>query len=63
MNGSVRDAAFSSDGNTLYTIGGDGRVWIWDMATRRCRHQHIDVGTLHGTAISVSKDGRYYSTG
>lgn len=63
MNGAVRAAAFSSDGSKMFSFGGDGEVYIWDMKSKRCKHKFRDEGCLKGTCIDVSKDGRYVACG
>ena len=35
----VYDAAFSPDGKTFATAGADGRVFVWDTASRTVRHR------------------------
>eukprot|EP00455_Lapot_gusevi_P020805 TRINITY_DN2198_c0_g1_i1.p1 TRINITY_DN2198_c0_g1~~TRINITY_DN2198_c0_g1_i1.p1 ORF type:complete len:527 (+),score=88.25 TRINITY_DN2198_c0_g1_i1:51-1631(+) len=63
MNGTVRAAAFNSDSTQLYSTGGDGEVYVWDMRTLRCMHRFVDDGCVHGSAISVSPDNSYLATG
>eukprot|EP01083_Nonionella_stella_P131324 398923_1 len=63
MNGSVRALSFSADGAEMYSLGGDGEVYIWDMEKLECIHRHRDHGCVNGTAIAVSPCGKYYATG
>ena len=63
MDLQVRAAAFSSDSQRLYTTGGDGEVYIWDMRSRRCAVKHRDEGSVGGTAIAASTCGSYYAVG
>lgn len=42
---------------------GDGQLYVWDVASRKCLTRHDDVGCVHGTALAVSSDGNYYATG
>eukprot|EP00743_Colponemidia_sp_Colp-15_P006032 GILK01006482.1.p1 GENE.GILK01006482.1~~GILK01006482.1.p1 ORF type:complete len:523 (+),score=94.01 GILK01006482.1:41-1570(+) len=63
MNGTARTAAFSPDGNILYSSGGDGEIYHWDLRTRTCIHRHTDEGCLKATALTVSPDGRYLASG
>eukprot|EP00794_Sanderia_malayensis_P007312 gene7313-8130_t len=63
MNGSVKAVAFSNDGSHLFSFGGDGEVYIWDMKSKRCKHKFRDEGCLKGTCIDVSKDGRFVACG
>jgi U3 small nucleolar RNA-associated protein 18 len=66
MNGTIRAAAFvPGDSNSLYTTGGDGEVYRWDLASRvvvgqaapapayGCSLRFRDEGNLGGTAIAV----------
>ena len=34
MNGAVRCATFSADGNQLYSSGSDGVLYLWDLRTQ-----------------------------
>lgn len=56
INGSVRCAAFSKDGNELVASGSDGDVYRFDIGTRRCisRFQNED-GTI-SSSLSLSSD-------
>ncbi|KAI9188288.1 U3 snoRNP protein [Blastocladiella emersonii ATCC 22665] len=62
MNGSLRSVAWADD-NTLSSIGGDGVVYVWDVAARRCIAKWGDVGGFKNTAIAVSRDANYLATG
>lgn len=64
MNGTVRSGTFSAgDANELYTSGGDGCVYVWDLRMQRCRHRFIDEGSLNGTSIAASPNGQMVATG
>lgn len=63
MNGTARSGAFSSDGRELYTAGGDGIVYVWDVRQRTCRARFVDEGALRGTALAVTQDGGLLATG
>ncbi|KAJ3131330.1 U3 snoRNP protein [Physocladia obscura] len=63
MNGSVRAIDFSKDGRWLYSIGGDGEVYQWDLNTRQCVHRFFDEGALKVNAIAVSPDNSFIATG
>lgn len=53
----ARQVRFSPDGRRLYTAGEDGRLLLWDVATRR-RLATRSVGESWVTALAVSRDGR-----
>lgn len=63
MNGTSRAVCFSPSGDIMYSYGGDGQVYVWDMKTRDCVHRFIDEGSIHGTAIAASADGSYLACG
>ncbi|RMZ57213.1 hypothetical protein APUTEX25_004047 [Auxenochlorella protothecoides] len=63
MNGSARSGAFSSDGMELYTSGGDGAVYIWDLRQRSCRARFVDEGSLRGTSLALSPDDSLLAAG
>ncbi|KAF8072604.1 U3 small nucleolar RNA-associated-like protein [Scenedesmus sp. PABB004] len=63
MNGSARAAAFSADGATLVTAGGDGVLYTWDMRSQRCLQRQRDEGALDCASLALSADGSYLATG
>lgn len=63
MNGSARAAAFSPDGRTLLTGGGDGHVYVWDLRTHRCLEKLVDRGALSIAALAAAPAGRGFATG
>ena len=69
MNGSVRCCSFFGDtyGSAprgLYSAGGDGIVYSWDLRmNNRCVHRHIDEGSLSATALASTADGSTYALG
>jgi U3 small nucleolar RNA-associated protein 18 len=71
MSGSVRGAAFTGDGSTLYSVGSDATVYVWDVRmsggaaglSRACIARHTDEAAVNPTVMSVAPDGRYYATG
>lgn len=63
MNGTARAGAFRGDGLELYTAGGDGTVYVWDVRQRACRARFVDEGSLRGTALAASADGGLLATG
>jgi WD40 repeat protein len=52
----VIGAAFSPDGRTAATVGFEGVVRFWDVATRQCRAA-FDWGLGHGEAVAFAPDG------
>ncbi|XP_059079896.1 U3 small nucleolar RNA-associated protein 18 homolog [Tigriopus californicus] len=63
MNDDVKAMAFSPDGKQLYSHGGSGEVYIWDIGARDCVHRFYDDGCIEGTALAVSPDSRFLATG
>ncbi|XP_020618605.1 U3 small nucleolar RNA-associated protein 18 homolog, partial [Orbicella faveolata] len=63
MNSSVSAVTFNADGSRMFTAGGDGEVYVWDMNTRRCVHKFRDEGCLKSTTLSASRDGQYIACG
>ncbi|KAJ3339745.1 U3 snoRNP protein [Gonapodya sp. JEL0774] len=63
MNGTVAAAEFSADGKRIFSIGGDGVVYAWDVGSRRCIHTFVDEGTIKPTSIAVSPNDQVLATG
>lgn len=63
MNGSVDAVAFNADGSRMFSAGGDGEVYVWNMNTRSCVHKFRDEGCLNSTTLAASADGQYLACG
>ncbi|KNC96269.1 uncharacterized protein SPPG_08420 [Spizellomyces punctatus DAOM BR117] len=63
MNGSVTAIDFSKDGKFLYSFGGDGEVYQWDLGSRKCIHKFYDDGCVKATTLAVSGGDEYLATG
>ncbi|XP_063817325.1 U3 small nucleolar RNA-associated protein 18 homolog [Pseudophryne corroboree] len=63
MNGKSVRAVFSPDSSKIFSNSEDGDVYVWDVKSRQCLNRFIDDGSLFGTSLAVSKDGRYVSCG
>ncbi|KAJ3157588.1 U3 snoRNP protein [Geranomyces michiganensis] len=63
MNGTVKTVDFSADGRSLYSFGGDGEVYNWDLGSRRCVHRFFDEGCVNATALAISGGSGYIATG
>ncbi|OCT62695.1 UTP18 small subunit processome component L homeolog isoform X1 [Xenopus laevis] len=63
MNGKSVKAVFSSDSSKLFSNSDDGFVYVWDVKSRRCLNKFTDDGSICGTSIALSRDGRYVSCG
>lgn len=47
----------------MFSHGGDGEVYVWDLNTRECVHKFIDEGCLVGSALGVSPNGKLLACG
>ncbi|KAJ3074414.1 U3 snoRNP protein [Podochytrium sp. JEL0797] len=63
MNGTCTAFDFSKDGRFLYSVGGDGEVYQWDLATRQCVHRFFDEGAVNVYNLVVSPDNSFIATG
>ncbi|TPX61365.1 hypothetical protein PhCBS80983_g01165 [Powellomyces hirtus] len=63
MNGAVTSIDFSADGRSLYSFGGDGEVYQWDLGSRKCVHRFFDEGCVKATTLAVSGGSGYIATG
>jgi len=54
MNEGAHCATFSSDGNHLYSGGNRGRVYCWDLRTRRLMYHFQDKGSLWTRSLAVA---------
>jgi WD40 repeat protein len=55
----ARQAAFSPDGRLLLSCGEDGRVMLWDFASRR----RLATWNERAEKVALSPDGRWFATG
>ena len=46
----------------LYAIA-DGKVYVWDVPSRRCVHRFTDEGCVIGNRVGVSPNGHYIACG
>lgn len=58
----VNGLAFSPDGHTLYSVGDDGTLRIWDVATGR-ELRSIKAHEGRALSLSLSGDGTRLATG
>ena len=54
--GATNTLAFTPDGRTIATGGGDGTIKLWDVARRSVRHE-LEAGPSSVQALAVSPDG------
>ncbi|KAI8826861.1 WD40-repeat-containing domain protein [Fimicolochytrium jonesii] len=54
MNGRIVAVQFSADGESMYSLGGDGEIYIWNLETRKCTHRFFDEGCVKATCLAVS---------
>lgn len=63
LGGAVASVAFSPDGKTLASATGNGRIWLWSVATRRPVATLTLIPDTHGsvpdtTAVAFSPNGK-----
>jgi U3 small nucleolar RNA-associated protein 18 len=63
MNSMCYDLSFSGDGRFVYSFGGDGDVYQWDLESRSCMAKFYDQGAVKPSAISCSPNDAYLATG
>jgi len=63
MNGTVNSVAFTPDKAFMFSFGGDGEVYKWDLRMRKCVQRFKDEGCVHGLVITVSPNGHYLACG
>jgi len=61
MNGTLRGLSYTPDGKGLYSCGGDGEVYLWDVRSNRCMTKFFDDGCVNGS--SIANCGGYLATG
>jgi len=59
---SVNAVAFSPDGKTLATVGSDGRIRLWYIATRRQLGAPMTADSKSMAAVAFSPDGKILAT-
>eukprot|EP00128_Syssomonas_multiformis_P012547 Colp12_sorted_trinity150504_noHs@11706 len=63
MNNTARTVTFNADGSRMYTAGGDGLVYVWDMNARECVHRFVDEGCINSTSMAWAPNDTYLATG
>ncbi|MFI6056132.1 protein kinase [Streptomyces violascens] len=63
LGGAVASVAFSPDGKTLASATGNGRIWLWSVATRKPVATLTLIPDAHGsvpdtTAVAFSPNGK-----
>jgi U3 small nucleolar RNA-associated protein 18 len=62
MNSGVTAITFGPE-NIMWSLGVDGMVYKWDLSTRACLHTFTDQGSIKGSAIHASPDGKWLAVG
>ena len=57
--GSVKDIAFVSGTNTLYSAGGDGKILKWDIANLDTPFETIIENPFEQRALGITPDGKW----
>lgn len=63
MNDVLTSLEFSPDSSKLFSHGCGGRVYIWDIGTRRCINKFEDEGSITGTSLAMSPNGHFLAAG
>ena len=65
MNTGVAAVAFSTvdSKDILWSLGVDGTVYQWDLESKICFHKFADQGSIRGSALHVSQDGKWMAVG
>ncbi|KAJ1917900.1 U3 snoRNP protein [Mycoemilia scoparia] len=64
MNGTVKDVAWSQDGNSLWSIGMDSEIYMWDIRkSSECVHRWKDQEMFKPTCIAASPNLNYFACG
>ncbi|KAL0613325.1 U3 small nucleolar RNA-associated protein 18-like protein [Plecturocebus cupreus] len=58
INGRVAASTFSSDSKKVYASSGDGKVYVWDVNSRKCLNRFAAEGSLYGFSIATSRKGQ-----
>lgn len=61
MSKSVSDVFLTA--LSCLSFADDSRIYIWDVATRRCEHTFEDEGCIHNDSLAVSPNGSFLAAG
>lgn len=63
MNCYVNDVVYAPNGNTLYSCGGTGEIYEWDLRSPLPVQTFTDDGCIKGTRLAISPDGQLLAAG
>lgn len=63
MIGSISYFLFVVDGKELFSIGGDGEVYYWDLRIWRCIYKVLDEGCVKNMVLQVLFDSKIFVMG
>uniref|UniRef100_A0A8D8VKE6 U3 small nucleolar RNA-associated protein 18 homolog n=2 Tax=Cacopsylla melanoneura TaxID=428564 RepID=A0A8D8VKE6_9HEMI len=63
MNCYVNDVCFAPNGTTLYSTGGTGEIYQWDVRSSVPVQTFTDDGCIKGSRLGISPDGKLLAAG
>ncbi|KAL1456092.1 hypothetical protein WDU94_000846 [Cyamophila willieti] len=63
MNCYVNDVCFAPNGTTLYSTGGTGEIYEWDVRSPVPVQTFTDDGCIKGSRLAISPDGKLLAAG
>lgn len=63
MNEYCHATSFSNDSKFLYTVGDKGKIYQWDLNTRRLFNSFADIGSFQTISLASSPNNMYLASG